>query len=794
MRVAKPEAPINVDVDRGRGRAAPRAGRRDLLRGVQWAFLGLGSNIEDRLDYLQSARRRPGRAPAHPRRRRVQRLRDRAGRGSRAGSVSQHRGRGSRRCSARARCWRRARVEAWRWGASGRALGPAHHRRRHPAVRRRARIRRRKLQVPHPRLTERPFALVPLLEVATGQEAARRSRRSRRRWPRSRRSRASSWSGRRYTCREAAAVKRTAVIGPGRVGTALGMALAPPATRSSRSPAAGQAAVDEFVGARAVRGRAAGRRGRPRPRTSSSSPSRTTSWSSVVRDGCPRRRRRRGQPLDPRLGGARHRGAAAGAPGRRGGCRVPSGADVSRSGRGLGCAARLLVGGHGRRVGPGLGARAGHRPAWQPGHRRRRGPDAVSRRPDRGQQRHGDRGHAGTGPAARRRRRGSRPRSSGPLVTTSAANAAERGAAALTGPVRRGDAGTVAAHLGELRETLPEAVDAYVALSRLALGYARRAGLDADRGGRGRRRAGRADGRSSRDDRRGRGSAAARCRARWGWCPTMGALHAGPPVAGDAPPARDCATVVGEHLRQPAAVRTGRGLRRATRGPRRATWRLLGEPASTSSSPRDAAAFTPPGRLTTVSVAGLTDRLEGASRPGHFDGVDDDRDEAVQHGAARPRVLRREGLPAAGGDPPDGRRPQPAGHGRRLPDRARTAMAWRCPAATSTCPPEQRAGRAGPVRGAARRRRARGTATPMRPCDACAVHCRAASGVRLDYAEVVDPETLEPLEGVVEGPAQALVAAFVGDTRLIDNIRLEPSGLGSTAGGPDTRARPCSAH
>lgn len=69
----------------------------------------------------------------------------------------------------------------------------------------------------------------------------------------------------------------------------------------------------------------------------------------------------------------------------------------------------------------------------------------------------------------------------GPLVTTSAGNAADDGAAALTGPVRRGDAGTVAAHLAELRETLPEAVDAYVALSRLALGYARRGGLDPDK-------------------------------------------------------------------------------------------------------------------------------------------------------------------------------------------------------------------------------------------------------------------------------------------------------------------------
>jgi predicted short-subunit dehydrogenase-like oxidoreductase (DUF2520 family) len=71
----------------------------------------------------------------------------------------------------------------------------------------------------------------------------------------------------------------------------------------------------------------------------------------------------------------------------------------------------------------------------------------------------------------------------GPLVTTAAANAAEHGAAALTGPIRRGDAGTVAAHLAELRAVLPEAVDAYTVLSRLALTHARRAGLDDDAAG-----------------------------------------------------------------------------------------------------------------------------------------------------------------------------------------------------------------------------------------------------------------------------------------------------------------------
>ena len=49
-----------------------------------------------------------------------------------------------------------------------------------------------------------------------------------------------------------------------------------------------------------------------------------------------------------------------------------------------------------------------------------------------------------------------------------------------------------------------------------------------------------------------------------------------------------------------------------------------------------------------------------------------------------------------------------------------------------------------------------------------------ADGVELDYAEIVHPETLEPLDGIVTGPARALVAARVGATRLIDNVPLAP--------------------
>lgn len=45
---------------------------------------------------------------------------------------------------------------------------------------------------------------------------------------------------------------------------------------------------------------------------------------------------------------------------------------------------------------------------------------------------------------------------------------------------------------------------------------------------------------------------------------------------------------------------------------------------------------------------------------------------------------------------------------------------------------------------------------------------------RLDYLEVVDAQTLRPTE-IVEGrPGRALVAAFYGKTRLIDNVALGP--------------------
>jgi predicted short-subunit dehydrogenase-like oxidoreductase (DUF2520 family) len=65
----------------------------------------------------------------------------------------------------------------------------------------------------------------------------------------------------------------------------------------------------------------------------------------------------------------------------------------------------------------------------------------------------------------------------GPLLGAALDNALRAGDHALTGPVARGDAGTVAAHVAELRRVSPEALAAYVAMARLTADRALNAGL-----------------------------------------------------------------------------------------------------------------------------------------------------------------------------------------------------------------------------------------------------------------------------------------------------------------------------
>ena len=51
--------------------------------------------------------------------------------------------------------------------------------------------------------------------------------------------------------------------------------------------------------------------------------------------------------------------------------------------------------------------------------------------------------------------------------------------------------------------------------------------------------------------------------------------------------------------------------------------------------------------------------------------------------------------------------------------------------------------------------------------------------IELDYLAIVDPKSFEPLPGVVTG-AHAIVAAIVGATRIIDNVHLQAGEEGTT--------------
>jgi len=183
-----------------------------------------------------------------------------------------------------------------------------------------------------------------------------------------------------------------------------------------------------------------------------------------------------------------------------------------------------------------------------------------------------------------------------------------------------------------------------------------------------------------------------------------------------------------------------------------------------------AADFTPPGARTTVHVAGLTERLEGVSRPGHFDGVATIVAKLLL--AVRPRVAffgekdyqQLVVVRAMVGD---------LGLGVEIvgcpvvrePDGL--AMSSR----NAYLSPEQR--RQAPALHRALVAAADGWGGDAdRARELLARILADAPGIRVDYAEVVDPGTLERLEGRVEGPARAVVAAFAGSTRLIDTLAL----------------------
>jgi pantoate--beta-alanine ligase len=187
--------------------------------------------------------------------------------------------------------------------------------------------------------------------------------------------------------------------------------------------------------------------------------------------------------------------------------------------------------------------------------------------------------------------------------------------------------------------------------------------------------------------------------------------------------------------------------------------------------PSDAEIY-PSGFATTVDVSGLSALLEGASRPGHFQGVativlklfhlvEPTRAYFGEKDAQQLAVVRRLvtdlNLPVEIVAMPTVREPDGLAMSSRNAylSEAERLVARRVPAALA----------------AARAAIAQGERSPIVVREIVEEALGRESGIRVDYIAAVDPETFALLPSL-RGEVRVLVAVRVGATRLIDNVRV----------------------
>ena len=259
-----------------------------------------------------------------------------------------------------------------------------------------------------------------------------------------------------------------------------------------------------------------------------------------------------------------------------------------------------------------------------------------------------------------------------------------------------------------------------------------------------------------------------------GLVPTMGALHEGHFSLIRAAQ-RECAPVVVSLFVNPKQFGPAEDFSKYPRMLERDRTALeaLGVDFLFAPSPQD---MYPAGFRTSVVVEGLSDRLEGRSRPGHFRGV-------------TTVVLKLFEIV----------QPRFAYFGRKDAQQARLISQMSADLNLDTgvvvCPivreddglarssrnvylkGEDRRAAAALSRSlaAVRDEIAKGERDTSRLLAALRRVLALEPRVILDYAEIVDNETLEP-GPVLRGTCYVLLAAKVGDTRLIDNALIEPDG------------------
>jgi pantoate--beta-alanine ligase len=184
----------------------------------------------------------------------------------------------------------------------------------------------------------------------------------------------------------------------------------------------------------------------------------------------------------------------------------------------------------------------------------------------------------------------------------------------------------------------------------------------------------------------------------------------------------------------------------------------------------------PPGFRTSVEVEGLTDRLCGASRPGHFRGVATvvaklfnlvrpDRAYFGQKDAQQVIVLRRMARDLDLGvevvtcpivREPDGLALSSRNRYLSTPERARAAALYRALQAAED----------------AHAKGETGTDNLRKLCRET-LEAGLSPEDRVDYVELLDAEDLSPTQ-TTERPTLCAIAAWLGKTRLIDNTILQP--------------------
>lgn len=251
---------------------------------------------------------------------------------------------------------------------------------------------------------------------------------------------------------------------------------------------------------------------------------------------------------------------------------------------------------------------------------------------------------------------------------------------------------------------------------------------------------------------------------RVGFVPTMGALHRGHLSLVEAARAR-CDRVLVSIFVNPTQFGPNEDLERYPRD-------LPGDLAKLAAAGADAA-FTPssaliypPGACTWVTVEGLTEGLCGARRPGHFRGVTTvvsqlfhlvEPDDAFFGEKDRQQlvVIRRMARDLHF---------RTRIHGCPI---VRESDGLALSSRNAYLSTEERA-RALALSRALRRAREAWAEGERDAAVLCSLARAALSETRIDYVELVDPETLQPVARAAEGCILA-VAAFVGETRLIDN-------------------------